>query len=297
MGHVVDTNAPAAASPPRAGRAKRERPALRGAAGTWYADCPVDPRMVPLRRGALVLFLSLGACSRGGPEQAAPIIPPASAPPCPEEMSLVTSSAGEVCVDRYEGAIADWPFSHSLDESEAGTFRAIPAHGKKPQVNISEEQAEAACRASSKRLCTSPEWLAACRGPNALAYPYGNDFVPGACNVGRPRPEAANEASEDRLDDPRLAESSHAIEPGGAFPKCVSPSGVFDMHGNVHEWVSDSPNADDPRYGAFLGGFFADGSQNGIGCSYRTTAHFKSYHDYSTGFRCCKGVREAERPR
>jgi formylglycine-generating enzyme len=256
--------------------------------------------MITFGRGALVLAVSLvvgSACSRGIAEQAAPTVPPPSAPPCPDEMSLVTSAAGEVCVDRYEGAIADWPFSHPLDGREAGTFRAMPAQGIKPQVNISEEQAEAACRASSKRLCTSQEWLTACRGPKAFVYPYGKELVPGACNVGRPRPAAANATSEDRLDDPRLAEGNQAIEAGGAFPKCVSAFGIFDLHGNVHEWVSDSPNPNDPRYGAFLGGFFADGSENGEGCSYRTTAHFKSYHDYSTGFRCCKGVHERESAR
>jgi hypothetical protein len=37
-----------------------------------------------------------------------------------------------------------------------------------------------------------------------------------------------------------------------------------------------------------MGGFFVDAKLNGPGCTYRTTAHAKTYHDYSTGFRCCK---------
>jgi hypothetical protein len=30
-----------------------------------------------------------------------------------------------------------------------------------------------------------------------------------------------------------------------------------------------------------------DTHKNGDGCFYKTTAHNTSYHDYSTGFRCC----------
>jgi formylglycine-generating enzyme len=88
--------------------------------------------------------------------------------------------------------------------------------------------------------------------------------------------------------DPRLAEVTNGSEPGGTFPQCLSGYGVFEMHGNVQEWVSDSSRANDPRFGMFLGGFFAEASENGVGCLYNTTAHIKEYHDYSIGFRCCK---------
>jgi formylglycine-generating enzyme len=204
-------------------------------------------------------------------------------------MGLVTYDHGRVCVDKYEAAIAGWRHSLPLDDHDASSLRAVPAKAIKPQVNISELQAEAACVASSKRLCTEAEWIAACRGPSNLIYPYGDQYVAGACNEGRPRPaRAAQETAGGTLDDPRLAEADNAIEPGGAFPKCVSAFGIFDMHGNVHEWVSGSPKPDEPRFGLFLGGFFAEAKENGQGCLYRTTAHVKEYHDYSTGFRCCQ---------
>jgi hypothetical protein len=50
------------------------------------------------------------------------------------------------------------------------------------------------------------------------------------------------------------------------------------MVGNIHEWTSD---------GTFRGGYYLDTKQNGEGCDYKTTAHAKTYYDYSTGFRCC----------
>ena len=39
------------------------------------------------------------------------------------------------------------------------------------------------------------------------------------------------------------------------------------------------------------GGYYQDTHLNGDGCSYRTVAHDVSYHDYSTGFRCCADAR------
>ena len=61
----------------------------------------------------------------------------------------------------------------------------------------------------------------------------------------------------------------------------MSAEGVFDLHGNLHEWIADPE-------GTFKGGFYADGKINGLGCGYTTTAHDTAYHDYSTGFRCCR---------
>ena len=64
---------------------------------------------------------------------------------------------------------------------------------------------------------------------------------------------------------------------------CTNGYGVYDMVGNIHEWV------DDPA-GTFQGGYYLDVEQNGDGCGYRTDAHNVTYHDYSTGFRCCADV-------
>ncbi len=54
------------------------------------------------------------------------------------------------------------------------------------------------------------------------------------------------------------------------------------MVGNLHEWIADSG-------GTFYGGYYQDVASlgHGAGCDYATVAHSASYHDYSTGFRCC----------
>jgi len=40
--------------------------------------------------------------------------------------------------------------------------------------------------------------------------------------------------------------------------------------------------------GVFMGGFFSTTNEHGSGCEFVTMAHEPKYHDYSTGFRCCK---------
>jgi formylglycine-generating enzyme required for sulfatase activity len=82
------------------------------------------------------------------------------------------------------------------------------------------------------------------------------------------------------MNDPGINQQAGTVASGGEFTGCVTPEGVHDLHGNLHEWTADAD-------GIFRGGFFADAVLNGPGCTYRTTAHSRGYHDYSTGFRCC----------
>jgi formylglycine-generating enzyme required for sulfatase activity len=88
------------------------------------------------------------------------------------------------------------------------------------------------------------------------------------------------------MNDPRLFDMPRTVALTGSHPGCQSEYGTYDMVGNLHEWI------DDPE-GTFVGGFFMDTFQNGEGCGYRTHAHDFDYHDYSTGFRCCRDAEPA----
>lgn len=166
--------------------------------------------------------------------------------------------------------------------------RAVNRAGALPQGYMSGLLAREVCRNAGKRLCREHEWVRACRGERDRRFPYGDSYERGACNVGRQNHPAAllhGKASMVHR-DPRLNRLADADGPllraSGASSRCRSPWGddaVFDMVGNLDEWV------DDP-HGAFLGGFYA--RQTRAGCAARVSAHPNPYFDYSLGVRCCR---------
>src|SRR5262249_54807783 len=172
---------------------------------------------------------------------------------------------------------------------------AVSRAGTKPQGYISGAQATLACERAGKRLCSSAEFTTACRGPHHTRYPYGDQRRASACNDRSDKVEMHplmrlfQQYSSDKsapesmwqtrwMNDPRLHELSQTVAETGSFPECTNGYGVNDMVGNLHEWIADPD-------GTFAGGYFKDTVLNGEGCSYRTTAHNMTYHDYSTGFR------------
>lgn len=163
--------------------------------------------------------------------------------------------------------------------------------GARPNGYVTGLGAEAACAAAGKRLCTRDEFVVACRGEGDTLFPYGDDYVDGACNVFREEHPAAllhgNPSVghlDPRLDRVRTSKGEPLLRETGATPACRSRWGadaVYDMVGNLDEWI-DEPG------GAFAGGFFARSTRSG--CEAIVTNHPKPYLDYSTGVRCCRDV-------
>ena len=83
-----------------------------------------------------------------------------------------------------------------------------------------------------------------------------------------------------QLNHPCINQLPHSLDLTGANSGCVTPDDVYDLMGNLHEWIADPD-------GTFKGGFYVDTYRNGNGCLYTTTAHNTAHYDYSTGFRCC----------
>lgn len=210
--------------------------------------------------------------------------------PCPSGMVVVD---GAFCIDATEatleeqGADGGWSAASPYETVGGRAVRAVSRPGQVPQGYISGDEAADACAAAGKRLCTTDEWLLACQGPDGWTWPYGDTYDADACNDtyegGHPVVDYFDSSDvwdSEHMNDPGINQQPNTVEPGGANAGCVSFWGAYDLHGNLHEWV------DDPD-GTFRGGFYADAEINGPGCTYRTTAHTTSYHDYSTGFRCC----------
>jgi len=207
-------------------------------------------------------------------------------PPCPGDMALVGAS----CVDRYEGSLVERlangqeaPFSPYLPP-DGHDVRAVSVASTVPQGYISLVQAKRACAASGKRICRVEEWTRACKGPSGTRYPYGDKQVPGVCNDSGRAPIAklyyGTEMYEAKaMNDPRLNQLPETVMKTGEAKGCTNAFGVYDMVGNMHEWLDDA---------AFHGGYYLDVTINREGCDYATVLHAEDYRDYSLGFRCCK---------
>jgi formylglycine-generating enzyme required for sulfatase activity len=191
-------------------------------------------------------------------------------------------------IDRYE--VTTRQYAKLLD----ATGRSVPeqwdtvnvlAHGTRPVVGVTWDDARLYCKWAGKRLPTEAEWEKAARGTDERRYPWGNTD---------PTPERANFALGLRFS------YNQALFPVGQFEKGKSPYGVYDMAGNVYEWVEDwyfgdyygqSPerNPAGPASGEFR--VMRGGSWSDLGKYLLTYSRFKLPPDSRnayTGFRCAK---------
>ncbi len=188
---------------------------------------------------ALVVALGAGCGERRPPPDEPPVDPPrnltslAGLPgePCgsPLRVWVSLADASRFCIDRFEarldgGALGD--AHQGADDLDLGTngstqARALVALGVAPTAGLSWYQAKAACANAGKRLCRRDEWERACRGPAAWIYPYGDQIRDDACQGF-------------------FAYPVHKPEVTGSLASCVSPFGVYDLSGNLEEWVDEA---------------------------------------------------------
>jgi formylglycine-generating enzyme required for sulfatase activity len=169
------------------------------------------------------------------------------------------------------------------------TRRPCSVSGKQPWSNITKEEAETACEkiGTGWRLCTAAEWQDACNGSGNTTFPYGNTYNGSTCN-GWDFTKAANVTT--------LAT--------GAATSCISDlstaSGdeLFDMSGNVREWVATTTTTTGPyemRGGSYNIASFLDNTVTpavrkapGLQCDAATPAPATAVRLPSVGFRCCR---------
>lgn len=167
-----------------------------------------------------------------------------------------------------------------IDTFEASIVNGAATVGKHqvPAMGLSWAQARDACAQAGKRLCTKEEWVSACQGARAVddngngqfaddmiegtAYPYGDDHDEHRC-----------------WDDMRGDEDRPVYS--GELPGCVTAQGVYDLTGNVEEWVGDSAQT-----AVLLGGAW-DTPEDHARCYRRNDTFGPGYKSARTGFRCC----------
>ncbi len=182
---------------------------------------------------------------------------------CPDGMALI--KAGEY----FSGSPADDPERYKSERVDKkiqmkefciDIYEYPNKPGKKPKKQNEWYGAKDVCKKQGKRLCTDNEWEKACKGPGNLRYPYGNGYDSQKCNT-----------------------ESGKIALSGTYKDCVSGYGVFDMSGNLKEWMSSE------KIGIYLnmrGGYYKSKTRESRCAAFRQVIPFGSKAEY--GFRCCK---------
>jgi formylglycine-generating enzyme required for sulfatase activity len=158
--------------------------------------------------------------------------------------------------------------------------------GEKPTRAVMFTEAAQLCAAEGKRLCTADEWTQACEGPKHLPYPYGFVRSSDSCNHDKPYIMPDDDAYVNPAT--RAAEVARVdqSEPSGSRSACVSDYGVFDMTGNVDEWVNNEAGSfNGPPYESGLKGGYWGPVRNR--CRPMTTDHNRWHSGYQIGLRCC----------
>ncbi|MCA9494519.1 MAG: thioredoxin domain-containing protein, partial [Myxococcales bacterium] len=205
-------------------------------------------------------------------DRPAPAVAPRPASTGPEETLGPVDAPATVELQGPRG-----PFTIDAFEASIEDGVAVSRPGVEPARGIGWAQADAACRAAGRRLCTEDEWLVACTGApqedtdgdglfsesiTGRAHPYGKTYDPGRCASSRAR------------QDPRPLLT-------GEHPSCGTPEGVYDLEGGVKEWVGLTVDR-----AALQGGSYY--SRDSARCAYHKEAD-PTETDPADGFRCCAG--------
>ena len=197
------------------------------------------------------------------------------------------------CLDQREVTCAQYlafcqATKHALPMFwEMEGFRNGPKYPDHPVVGVSWEDAAAYAAWCGKRLPTEAEWECAARGGKAgLDYAHGPSIAPDDANYAR--------------------SGKGGTLPVGSYP--ANSYGLFDMTGNVAEWVADwydatyyasgpkenPPGPEKGKFRVFRGG----GWHTGPGCcqvSHRNALP-DNWLDFNVGFRCAADTPSPESP-
>lgn len=161
-------------------------------------------------------------------------------------------------------------------------YRDSPEFAGYPVIGVTWDDAQAYCQWAGLRLPTEAEWEYAASGPENFIWPWGNTF-----------------------DLARSAAGSRDTQPVDAHPDGASPFGVYNLAGNVEEWVADvyvidfyaaspphNPLGDGTGYfRLFRGGSYGDGDR-ALYTTSRRSVKARNFSNVDLGFRCARSAPE-----
>ncbi|MGF6884927.1 formylglycine-generating enzyme required for sulfatase activity [Nocardia sp. GAS34] len=139
--------------------------------------------------------------------------------------------------------------------------RVPPGTADHPVVWVTHADAAAYANWAGKRLPTSLQWEKAARGSRGNTWPWGNSATPRKANVRGSGPSTTTAVDE--------------------YKSGASPYGIYDMCGNVWEWLSTEtiPGRFELKGGSFISQFDRAAPAAGNDAD-------RLMHDDDTGFRC-----------
>ncbi|MFT5431342.1 MAG: protein-disulfide isomerase/uncharacterized membrane protein, partial [Myxococcota bacterium] len=221
----------------------------------------INNRLVSGASSVSIIEYYLKKALEAGAKPAAPVAKVNVATAAP--MAAAKKTAGQFFIDRYEASID-------------AQGRAVSLPNVRP-AQVSWFEAKAACEKAGKRMCSEEEWSSACTGAAAVdnnknsyynddeiegqRYPYGAFYEADNCHDGQETLSGATVAT-------------------GSKTSCRTPNGIFDLTGNIAEWIEPEQNR-----ASQVGGNF--GSGEGAACNRRGTSFGPGIRNNTTGFRCC----------
>ncbi len=130
----------------------------------------------------------------------------------------VTNALYKSCVDANV-----CPFPEFINSNSRATYFGDSRYDQYPVIGVTWDMAKAYCEWRGARLLTEAEWEKAARGTTGRTYPWGEGIDQSRANYNN-------------NNDPNYAGDTSKVD---AYPNGVSPYGVFDMAGNVWEWLAD----------------------------------------------------------
>ncbi len=215
-----------------------------------------------LAAAALAGFPPVAARAESGPSALAWVVHPAAA---------FDISATEVSVAQYRACVEAG--SCAADSVDAACNYGLADRSDHPVNCVTHIGAAAYCGWAGGRLCTQDEWLAACRGTDGRAFPYGEAFDLATCNAN-----STDERPEGREPGTWAVGSRQACQ--GGLP------GLYDMAGNVSEWIADCKGT----YCKFRGGGHMSNPPVSYftGCTGVCSGNQETLQSGVVGFRCCR---------